>query len=792
MRHFITTLTISTAFLAVQPRAICQQPDKPADKPRQPEARPAPKTAEKKERKGTKWDAMEVGPFFSSGLGGKNPTLKALAIKLGQTNEAAVCFDTELLRMSLGWTDGFLRLATGRDGLEGVPEVGGKIAFSVPTGPGWAKDGSFTDPRPAAPEDPKGKPCGPLPRDWGHWRGLYLHGNQTVLSYSVGQAGVLEVPGLENRNGLKIFTRTFQVEPGNDSLSLFVAEESGAAGNVEGNVATLEKENKADGSITCTAAAFTGNVKAEWIPSTAGRLQLKLPKLTGPASFRVAIWSGPKADLAKFAAAATKSSVTLPDLRMFCKGGPSHWGEPIVTQGVLGKESGPYAVDTITVPEKNPFNSWIRCGGFDFFSDASRAAICSVSGDVWIVSGIDDKLEKLQWKRFATGLFQPLGLKIVNDKVYVTGRDQITRLHDLNGDGEADYYENFNNDVSITAHYHEFCLGLETDSKGNFYFNKGGNLDKARIPHHGTLLKVSKDGSKLEVVAYGLRAPNGLGMGPNDEITTADNEGNWVPSSRVDLVKPGAFLGHVHTAHAATPPKDYDKPIFWLPHNYEFDNSSGGQVWVTSDKWGAFQGDMLHTSYGASSLFKVMMEKVDGQVQGGAVKLPLKFNTGIMRGRFNPRDGQLYLCGLNVWQSNGPKQGGFQRVRYTGKPVHMPAGLHVRKNGLLITFTNPLDPASAGDAQNYSVEQWNYKWTSNYGSPEFSVVEPDKKGHDKVAVKSARLMPDKKTVFLEIADLKPVMQMKVKFKINAADGTPINSEIHNTINRVPATEVAAN
>src|SRR5205085_1858485 len=72
-----------------------------------------------------------------------------------------------------------------------------------------------------------------------------------------------------------------------------------------------------------------------------------------------------------------------------------------------------YVADTITLPDDNPWNSWLRVAGLDFFKDG-RAAISTWSGDVWIVSGIDEKLEKLQWKRFATGLFQPLGLKIVD------------------------------------------------------------------------------------------------------------------------------------------------------------------------------------------------------------------------------------------------------------------------------------------------------------------------------------------------------------------------------------------
>jgi hypothetical protein len=187
------------------------------------------------------------------------------------------------------------------------------------------------------------------------------------------------------------------------------------------------------------------------------------------------------------------------------------------------------------------------------------------------------------------------------------------------------------------------------------------------------------------------------------------------------------------------------------------------------------------------SLFKVMYEETDGVAQGGVVRFPLKFDSGIMRLRFSPLDGQLYTCGLVVWQSNGARQGAFHRVRYTGKPVTLPRDLRVKKNGVEITFTRPLDKGSVADLQNWSVERWNYQWTENYGSPEFSVADPSKKAHDAVDVKSARLSADGRTVFLNLSVVEPVMQQKIKFSVQAEDGTRVEQEIYHTINKVPAT-----
>jgi hypothetical protein len=123
-------------------------------------------------------------------------------------------------------------------------------------------------------------------------------------------------------------------------------------------------------------------------------------------------------------------------------------------------------------------------------------------------------------------------------------------------------------------------------------------------------------------------------------------------------------------------------------------------------------------------------------------------------------------------------------VRYTGKTVNMPTELHVKADGIEITFTSPVDESTAKDVQNYDLEQWNYLWTSDYGSPEMSVEKPKEKGHDPVDVDAVTVSADKKTIFLKVEDLKPVMQMKIHMKIKAADGSPVDYAIYNTIQKV--------
>ena len=746
-----------------------------------------------------KWEQMDQGPFFTSNVqfSKTNTALKVVTLRLSDgTNReaAAVAFDTMTLRWAGAWVGGFLHLPKGRDGMEGVPQPWGQMAWTTPMGPGW---GHGTDTR-----DPRDNHFVRLPDDWAKWRGLHLQGTNVLLDYTVGGVGVLEQVSFRWVAGRPVFTRIFQFDRAVTNQSLVLAWQP------KGEVRMANQFGYVRDPVSqrYVAALLSGVAKVRWATGPEGKLEVNFPQIERAQPIRIDLTMGesepralvdfpveyvetpaPNPNLFDGVKSPTRTSVyVVPgDLRPLLAPKPGRWGEVLITQGKLATSGGdgPYVVDTLTPPESNPEHSWLRFSGMDFFRDSTKAAICSVSGDVWLVSGLNEKLDRIEWKRFAAGLFQPLGLKIIDDIVYVTCRDGIMRLVDEDGDGEADFYEAFNHDVTITPEYHEFCLGLEADRDGNFYFNKGGNLGEATIPHHGTLNRVSKDGSKLEVIATGLRAPNGMSVGPRNEITTSDNEGNWVPASRVNLMERDGFYGHVFTAHRTPKPTRYDGPLFWLPKNA--DNSSGGQMWVTSSRWGPFEGDLLHTSYGMSSLFKAFYETVDGVAQGGAVRFPLKFDTGIMRGRFSPGDGQLYVCGLVIWQSNGAQKGAFHRVRYTGKPVVSVRDLAVKANGVELRFTADLDRGSVEDVANWSVERWNYNWTEKYGSPEFSVKEPTRKGHDTMTINAVTLTPGGR-VRLELPEIAPVMQQRIKFSVKDANGQPVEQEVWHTIHRVPA------
>ena len=354
-------------------------------------------------------------------------------------------------------------------------------------------------------------------------------------------------------------------------------------------------------------------------------------------------------------------------------------------------------MDVLTIPEANPWLAQVRLTGIDFYPEGDRAAITAWDGDVWLLSGLNrlgQKDAKLTWQRIASGLFQPLGVKIVDGKIHVTCRDQLVILHDKNGDGETDFYECFNNDHQVTDHFHEFAMGLQVDEAGNFYYAKSArHALPAVVPHHGTLLRISKDGSKTDILATGFRAANGVCLNPDGTFVVTDQEGHWNPKNRINWVSEGGFYGNMFGYHDVTDSSDeaMEPPLCWITNS--FDRSPAELLWVPKDAWGPLAGSLLNLSYGYGKIFVVPFEEVAGHKQGGMCELPIgSLPTGVMRGRFHPKDRQLYTCGMFAWAGSATAPGGLYRIRATGKPMHLPVGLKAKTGEIEITWTDRLEP----------------------------------------------------------------------------------------------------
>ena len=463
------------------------------------------------------------------------------------------------------------------------------------------------------------------------------------------------------------------------------------------------------------------------------------------------------------------------------RGGPRNWPETLETEWLPGDESGPFAVDVLKRPTDNPWADRLRLTGIDFMKDGQEAIISSWDGSIWRVRGIKDgsdgQVAPVTWQRMAAGLFQPLGVKIVDDEIFVTCRDQLVRLHDLNNDGEADWYESFNNDHQVTEHFHEFAMGLQTDREGNFYYAKSArHALPALVPHHGTLLKVSKDGSTTEIIANGFRAANGVCINPDGTFIVTDQEGHWNPKNRINWVTPGGFYGNMYGYHDVEDSSDemMDDPLCWITN--AFDRSPSELLWVPKGCWGPLGGSLLNFSYGYGQIHVVPHEAVGDQMQGGMCAFPLpRFPTGVMRGRFHD-DQHLYCCGMFAWAGDQHQPGGMYRVRYTGQPAHLPVGLKARQQGLEITLTEPVDPESATDKGNYAIQVWDLKRTRNYGSQHYN--------ERRLSVERAELSEDGRTVRLTVPDIEPTWGMEIVYSLKSVDGKTVRGKIHNTIHQL--------
>jgi hypothetical protein len=709
-----------------------------------------------------RWSRADVGQFLASSLDVPNGTVtKAISIRVGDRDEASVCFDTDNLNLRAGWTGGFLRFDAARFGLLNPPRIAGDVQFAAPEGPGWIGG-------------------------TGRFSGFHIHDKRVVLEYKIGDTTVRESPWFETKGLVSLFRRDIEVSPLKTALRLKVIKIGGGGTKRQWHDRPISGETYDEaglGDRRLEVGRFgSGNLE---ISQTNNSLDLVLLGSDSVQRVVITVLNFP-AD----SRPTERDRLCEPQpLDQLTRPGTARWLPAVETTGQIAPKTGPLAIDTVTVPYENPWNALMFLSGVDFTSDGA-AYVCSVHGDVWKVTGIDASLGKLTWKRFATGLYQPLGLKVVNVQVCVLGRDQITRLHDANGDGEADYYESFCNLIQTIPEPHHYVASLDADERGNFYY-----VDP--LGAH----RVSPDGRTMETLATGFRNPNGMGVSPDGGIVTvAPQQGEWTPSSLIVETRRGGYYGYGGPKATPERPLGYDPVLCWIPHSV--DNFGGSEIWVPRDTtsvprsppalanlhpaadWGPLAGHLLHFSWGRCSLMLVLRDVVDGVPQGATVALPGRVLSGAMRGAFNPHDGELYVVGSTGWQTSALKDGCFQRVHWTGKPLDVPIDWHVRSNGLTLTFAQPLDKETAEDVGSYGLEQWNYRYAAQYGSKDWSISDPDKEGHDPLTVSSAKLLPDDRTVFLETPGLKPVMQLQVQYNLDAKAGASIRGKLYATINRV--------
>jgi len=670
-------------------------------------------------------------------------TAKAVNVHIDPVTKTSVLFDPQRMTFVDAWQGGFVKWGFVRFGLMGGVEAAGERIADLRQAAWQVSENTAT-----------------------RYLGFYRHGSHVAFVSQIGNARVYDSCSVAEGQLL----RTLQIEgclPESTFLKILVSP---------GGAQVFEEAIDSVRSVTIThdgrdirlaMDATIPGAKLTYVNGAAGIL-FDGSVLRNPVHLQLATG---KAGSLKPTSPVNTSAV--PEIAEFNRGMTGQWATKIQeTMGIRGDESGPLAIDSVTLPHapSNPFRSSMRIGGLACLDDG-RVVVSTLMGEVWLVEGIDrmGQSSPLRWQRIASGFYQALGLVVQNGKILVLASDQIIRLHDLNGDNEADFYECVTNGYPTTGG-HDFCTSLQQDDAGRLYWSvSSGDLGVVRMDSSGV----------IESLGHGLRNSNGIGVSRDGNVVLASvQEGTWTPASAIFEVRD-------HSYHGLKGPQEghgkygYDLPLVFIPRG--IDNSSGEIGFLPNDpRLGPLSGAAVGTSFGACQAYVVLRDVVNGKSQGAIVPLPGEFLSGVCRVAFNSHDGCLYVAGTEGWQSYAQEDGCLHRVRLTGKPLVLPMAVEAHANGVVVRFSESIDPASV-TLENTFCQQWNYLYSAGYGSPEFSVREPGRQGHDLVDVKSVRLLPDGRSIFLEVPQMHPVMQFHVHMRLRTASGNAFVPDVYASI-----------
>ena len=140
-------------------------------------------------------------------------------------------------------------------------------------------------------------------------------------------------------------------------------------------------------------------------------------------------------------------------------------------------------------------------------------------------------------------------------------------------------------------------------------------------PNRGTVYRIHSKSREVEIIAGGFRTPNGIGVSENGNIYVADNQGAWLPTSKLVHVQPEEFYGHYNgLASSKRYPEGgyrsrYDTngespPAIWLPQN-EISNSPTTPLEIPD---GPFAGQFFLGELTMGGIRRVQLEEVEGEV----------------------------------------------------------------------------------------------------------------------------------------------------------------------------------
>lgn len=359
-------------------------------------------------------------------------------------------------------------------------------------------------------------------------------------------------------------------------------------------------------------------------------------------------------------------------------------------------------------------------GGIDFLEDGRMVvSTWDSEGSIYLVSNYADP-KNVVVKRIAKGLAEPLGVKVVDGDIYVMQKQELTRLVDIDGDDVADRYEMVANTWSATDNFHEFAFGLEYQD-GYFYATlatailPGGASANPQAPDRGKAMRISKSDGSIEFIAHGLRTPNGIGRGVDNQLFIADNQGDWLPASKIVELTPGSFYGSRSVDFDGTADLDEVLPVVWLPQN-EIGNSPSEPAPLNV---GPYQNQMIHGEVTHGGIKRVFAERVNGRLQGAVFRFSQGLEAGVNRLAWDV-NGDLLVGGVGNpgnWSHAGRGWFGLQRLSYNNTLVFEMLSVSARSDGFEITFTEPLKQGQHVTADDFEISQWCYLPTEKYGGP---------------------------------------------------------------------------
>ena len=435
--------------------------------------------------------------------------------------------------------------------------------------------------------------------------------------------------------------------------------------------------------------------------------------------------------------------------------------------------------------QARPDDFFPKVGGMDFLSDGRLVvSLWDAEGGIYIIDEVQSgDPSQMTATKIAAGLAEPLGLKVVDDEIYVLQKQELTKLIDHNGDEIIDEYYTHCNAWGVSPNFHEFAFGLAYKD-GYFYGSlatdilPGGAGATTQPKDRGRTFKISKTDGSMKLITSGLRTPNGIGIGVDGEIFNADNQGDWLPASKIVHITEGSFYGSRAVDFEGTADLVEKKPVVWLPQD-EIGNSPATPLALND---GPYKGQMIHSEVTHGGVKRVFVEKINGEYQGALFRFIQGLESGINRMAWGP-DGGLYVGGVGSsgnWQHGQNRWYGLQRLKYNDQSTFEMLAVRAKTNGMEIEFTEPLPEGTGWNPAEYKVQQWYYMPTKDYGGPKLD--------QENLRVLSANVSADRKKVFLELTGMKPnhVVYIHLPYYWNSENGNQLwSTECWYTLNNIP-------